>query len=1394
MPSLTSLNLSNNRLSTLPKFKKGSSSVTRIDLSNNKFNQVPYTLINCTSLSYLNLSYNKILRLPEWLASVGKLDDVRLEGVPLVKADDKRDFQKMMQLLKIKLDNASKVNEIKVIVAGPSKVGKMHFTTLLCKDDSKRDSIVEIGDRNEPLFVRKTTFENSNDQVDFRFNVWEISGLSEPSTVDIEKLLYTKYAIYVIVFDTSLADDTEVNKLWAWLDAIAAYASPSCVLFLIYNSNQNMHSEEGQAERADVKLAEVLLTPLIKHFSKLLIFSDPIILAFSENSQLETVVDVMYKTASFLDWTDGQPYMGRLIRNTAVAFKEEISALGKLSKLSPVIFIDEMQRLTSHYKNFQINEPKEIAKISSFINDVGLILSFSLSAVPLQFLSVYDVDWFLHAISNLFAAIISHSNLNGTGISHAISGNINSSVAFDKEWLQQQLLSSSIFTSTLKMNNSNKLNQDVVLTINAFIAIFVDHKLLLSIKNDKNPNQYIMPTHLPNYPSAELFASPVLRVRWRYTLERFFPQRNWIHVIDSIIKQLVFDNDIPVHVWRNCLIFKEHDLSIVYSPIEQSITMLSSTFSPLFKQVRRVLVEILQNAIVEIVCPKCIDENRVTPAAVLPQDCIQSVIHSKKVIECQWQHQVELSTIIPHLLVTSTAFNMLSHVWKRIKSSHGNGYEINTLRKAVRYLKNEMDFERVHDKTILLQEYNSPSISSSLGLLINIALHHQTNNSQFSLAAFTFVPPHRGELTEIISDNFDGHICHIVVHRIAVQLAYAIRIAPSLPHSLKNVLLWSLNAESALNCSFAIKVVNDPKLISNTRRVDCWKFYIKNIVEFAKSTVLRSSCGTLLGKYHSFDKLIHDQQNIDLFIRTLSQVENQLLSNVLTVPETESPTISAHSVIRLRQEVDTSQGSDPSFVYSNKYPEVWLPLHGNLTTNMKLAIFKPSSMTLKTYPIHSFNPKKILAVKVCSANVWVSSILFDDLSCISIFDVNSRMIVHNIKMKNNAFTCIAEVFELNKMYLGTKAGFLFDFPSDVEKIKASNSKPRHKRISEKAIVNLVIFEQLLWISTADNRIYLLQCNWNLGTPVLKEFWLDDIKTDIIFTNIMSSNGITYSYDSDRVCFIDPKLQERFETVAYYNNPDNSIIITEVMKQIDTTVYDAIISSVTEANGCLWVGLSTGHILIFHRNKLIYHMQPYCNSIKSLCTVSFVLHGMHEFYVLSCGEKVKPSLSTNDMKEDVLMFWYAPSQKVLSQMILLENSNGCYLESYHSLAKMIRIGDFNDKMILQLVDEGSHVETSQKVSKDNVDKTLEQSESSSSWGSLQMSPDSEQIIDIHFSVRPTFQLLLDKVTHVLGSYVPSSSALQFGYRLRQHEMLVSVSSDDELNCYLELINKSPLLLL
>uniref|UniRef100_A0A061SM89 Leucine rich repeat protein n=2 Tax=Tetraselmis sp. GSL018 TaxID=582737 RepID=A0A061SM89_9CHLO len=132
MPNLVSLNLADNRLTTVSSSFAGLSQLTTLSLEKNRLAAVPDVIGYCGSLTYLDLSHNKLQWIPESFASLRRLKTFKVE----------RNKLSHMPLIVCSMTSLKELNFANNSITGvPSDVGKLKQLQILRLENNHLTSL-----------------------------------------------------------------------------------------------------------------------------------------------------------------------------------------------------------------------------------------------------------------------------------------------------------------------------------------------------------------------------------------------------------------------------------------------------------------------------------------------------------------------------------------------------------------------------------------------------------------------------------------------------------------------------------------------------------------------------------------------------------------------------------------------------------------------------------------------------------------------------------------------------------------------------------------------------------------------------------------------------------------------------------------------------------------------------------------------------------------------------------------------------------------------------------------------------------------------------------------------------------------------------------------------------
>ena len=360
--------------------------------------------------------------------------------------------------------------------------------------------------------------------------------------------------------------------------------------------------------------------------------------------------------------------------------------------------------------------------------------------------------------------------------------------------------------------------------------------------------------------------------------------------------------------------------------------------------------------------------------------------------------------------------------------------------------------------------------------------------------------------------------------------------------------------------------------------------------------------------------------------------------------------------------------------------ELWICCDGS--EGAELNIFNTNRMAKLSKNFIKEN--QVQCMYVCGDHVWVCSRAGIEYGVIDIFSMITRELVHNIRMRENAVSCIT--CSDTVVYLGTLEGYCFAFDMDLKAIQ-NNCRPKYRYISEHAIDGIIVTKKHVWVSHTRFLFFL-----NLETLTLEHSSKRNKSMDAFVGHLALSsqdNSVAWS------AHLGGTTLSAWDTLNEEHLYD--IDVREVLlKQVgigDRSEYDAIMTCMTPALDVVWVGMATGHILLFHEQEMIMFFHPYTQYLRFLITVPcegpcqkekcMVVSGAKGFqsplesYPLEDFPQTDEDKSQSLDNSGVVILWEAYSGATLRQMKIIEEESPGYLDNHKTVARMIKNLQFKD---------------------------------------------------------------------------------------------------------------------
>ena len=340
----------------------------------------------------------------------------------------------------------------------------------------------------------------------------------------------------------------------------------------------------------------------------------------------------------------------------------------------------------------------------------------------------------------------------------------------------------------------------------------------------------------------------------------------------------------------------------------------------------------------------------------------------------------------------------------------------------------------------------------------------------------------------------------------------------------------------------------------------------------------------------------------------------------------------------------------------------------------ELNIYNSKNMALVSRNYIKDNQVQCMAL--CNDHVWVASRAGIQYGVINIFDLTSRKLVHNICMRENFVSCLTATGD--QVLIGTLEGYCFSFSNNMASMQ-DNAKPRYKYVSERAVDGIACTHDFIWVSHTRHISFL-----NPKDLALEESLSRVQECDAFIGQLSASpeEDIIWSAHLGGVILTAWDAHNR----SHSFDIDSNKVLIRISEQTNT--HNAIITAMLPVLDTVWLGMATGHILVFHKEELLTWYRPYTEYVRFLSLISG--SGpceMERCMVMSGGKGFVPlvdNMGPDSEKEDeslekagTLIMWEAYEARTMRQVKLIEDNAPSYLDNHNSIRMMIHSGDFKD---------------------------------------------------------------------------------------------------------------------
>ena len=725
-------------------------------------------------------------------------------------------------------------------------------------------------------------------------------------------------------------------------------------------------------------------------------------------------------------------------------------------------------------------------------------------------------------------------------------------------------------------------------------------------------------------------------------------------------------------------------------------------------------------------CPECLKIDVPNPYEFKIDQLMTIIANHEFTHTCGANHEVHLIEIVPDELLADFNSTFLLDpkevIYKQNNESllatgefgnfyHGKykGQEVAIKLYTVNQnIKVGQSFKELHSECKILQQLYHPCLVCMVGITVYPTMSLVLEAGQGLLQALVL--------------REQRAILRIVIYRIAIQVVSALHFLRSNNIIFRglnadNVLLWSLSPDHLINCKVVdFNIVADIgpggiKDIDETKEFSASE--VSGICDASEHSVYDNradifSFGMFLYQVltcrHPFhnskpEVAIEDGERPQLEDVSVAEIGLYYMTRIMKLCWAGNPTkrpscqqviewLSASalqliiSVIPVNSKYSICNGFiiTPDMNNEDDLPptssELWICCDG--VGGGEVSIFTTNTMV----EVHSYSVKgdKIHFIEQCGQYVWVSS-----TDVVYVFNCTTRDLVHSFEMKENTVSCIANSDDM--VYLGTMEGNCFVFPANVADIQPS-TKSHHECISEHCVDGLALSETCLYASVRDQIHFLNpqtlelegveKRKQNIGAYVGKMMLPDN--GDQIWSAHLG--GVILSawnaHDHDCTHIIDVDVGACAEEQCHIND-----------------LQDRIITAMCTALDTVWIGLSSGYIMVFAMNppgELLTYFRPYNSFVRFLSATKYPGPCQKEECMMLCGGKMyQPDVSFKELPDytrknekgepvdssGVVVLWEVLPAKYTRQVQYL--SEGTSWLNYSTLEKTMNDTGFTESM-------------------------------------------------------------------------------------------------------------------
>ncbi len=729
-------------------------------------------------------------------------------------------------------------------------------------------------------------------------------------------------------------------------------------------------------------------------------------------------------------------------------------------------------------------------------------------------------------------------------------------------------------------------------------------------------------------------------------------------------------------------------------------------------------------------CYECKKMDYAYPCEFTSEQCVSVLLANNTTIQCQYDkitpaknHTTPLDTIAPHLLFQDAD----SELFLNCDDIEFELSDVHVLGKGA--------FSRVYQgsykgEPVAIKKYRAKDKEAVIELQKEARVLHKSHHPCIvGLVGGCVYPVVALLMEKAPMESLQKHLIagrvtihRIVTYRIAAQVASALSYLHSSGTILRNlratnVLLWSLSPSCLCHCKLAdfdmatylppfgakgvigvpgftapemLHVSKGKHLSSYTHKADIFSFgmllyqLIAGRQPYHDLKVVKIGAAVEAGVRPS----LHDLPLEKTSFHYLTRLMRRCWDNTTSLrPEAEEMTHqlclapmqlvklvhTVRSIFSLRHTCVTTYthfgpAGDPQTLN-----ELWVCSDGKEGAEFNVYSLETMTKTNTNF----IQENRVQCICLCGDHVWVGCTAGIEYGEIHIFNTSTAQIVLSIKLGEHSVVTSITCKE-DAVYVGTVNGSCFLFSQHIEYIQA-NSKPAHEYQCPQTINGIAVAQGSVWTSHAHYISLLTPGDLKLVETLQSS---SDAPVGQLFLST-NEDTIWSAHQSGPVLSawdVSQKVR-RLEI-------DTRTQLSVIARAPSHTAQDAVITAVAPAVDTVWVGMSSGHILMFHEDKLLNWCRPYSEYVRFLACIPNTISVQANQCMVVSGAKgfrsAHPLLGNLDQEHDeqtdsagVLIVWQAYNAKTMRQIKTIEDHAPGLFRNHRTLKEVIVAGSFED---------------------------------------------------------------------------------------------------------------------